>query len=288
MKLRNLFFDAPSIKHTAERKVWVWSDLHLYHDRDFIYGPRGFKSCADMTTAILRAWRDNVGPHDTLFLLGDTMFGIGGDQRLMDLFIDMPYGDLYLMPGNHFSGYKQCFDQLTQKHGATSFPLEPSFGHQSKHLHFIPNYFECFINQQPFVMSHYPILSWNGYSKGSYLLYGHVHGNLKHDLGKAMDMGIEKCPRPQSFWDIDKFMKAKPIKIVDQHGKGDKNPFGPRENPEVLCKSDADFLAFIVAEKKRKQNLESKGSFTPPKNILPPPPPPDPIIPASKTGPQFV
>ena len=33
-------------------KIWFTSDLHFCHDRDFIYGPRGFKSVQEMNEAI--------------------------------------------------------------------------------------------------------------------------------------------------------------------------------------------------------------------------------------------
>ena len=40
-------------KENGERKVWLTSDLHLCHDKEFIWGPRGFKNVDEMN-ALLR------------------------------------------------------------------------------------------------------------------------------------------------------------------------------------------------------------------------------------------
>ena len=51
-------------KENGERKVWLTSDLHLSHDRDFIWEPRGFKSVDEMNKAIVANWNRVVGPAD--------------------------------------------------------------------------------------------------------------------------------------------------------------------------------------------------------------------------------
>ena len=60
-------------KETGERKVWLTSDLHLCHDKEFIWGPRGFKSVDEMNAAIVANWNRVVGPADIVFVLGDLM-----------------------------------------------------------------------------------------------------------------------------------------------------------------------------------------------------------------------
>ena len=53
-------------------KIWFTSDLHFCHDREFIYGPRGFKSVHEMNDAIIKNFNDTVAWDDDLFILGDS------------------------------------------------------------------------------------------------------------------------------------------------------------------------------------------------------------------------
>lgn len=55
--------------------IWLTSDLHLFHNKDFIYGPRGFASIEAMNEAIERNWNDTVNNDDEVYILGDLMVG---------------------------------------------------------------------------------------------------------------------------------------------------------------------------------------------------------------------
>lgn len=39
-------------------KIFLTSDLHFNHDREFIYGPRGFKSVEEMAEEMLDTFAD--------------------------------------------------------------------------------------------------------------------------------------------------------------------------------------------------------------------------------------
>ena len=55
--------------------IWLTSDLHLFHNKDFIYEPRGFVSVEDMNETIERNWNDMVHDDDDIYILGDLMVG---------------------------------------------------------------------------------------------------------------------------------------------------------------------------------------------------------------------
>lgn len=55
--------------------IWLTSDLHLFHDRGFIYEPRGFSSVEEMNTAIEENWNDVINDDDEVYVLGDLMVG---------------------------------------------------------------------------------------------------------------------------------------------------------------------------------------------------------------------
>ena len=52
-------------------KIWFTSDLHLGHDREFMYGPRGFSSIFQHDEELLARWNSVVAPEDTVYILGD-------------------------------------------------------------------------------------------------------------------------------------------------------------------------------------------------------------------------
>ena len=79
-------------------KIWLTSDLHLGHDRDFIWGPRGFNSVEEHDETIIKNWNELVSPDDEVWCLGDLMLGDNytGCQKLNQL-----AGTIYILAGNH-------------------------------------------------------------------------------------------------------------------------------------------------------------------------------------------
>ena len=51
--------------------IWFTSDLHLSHDKEFLWGPRGFKDQYEMNEAIVERWNNVVAPDDIVYNLGD-------------------------------------------------------------------------------------------------------------------------------------------------------------------------------------------------------------------------
>lgn len=80
-------------------KTWISSDLHLNHDRDFIYKERGFNSVGEMNKAIIERFNEVITPSDTLYLLGDIV--MGSLDAATVLFRQLPRCDLRIIEGNH-------------------------------------------------------------------------------------------------------------------------------------------------------------------------------------------
>ena len=55
--------------------IFIVSDLHLGHSKDFIYRARGFESVEDMNEAIIRNWNEVVDEDDDVYILGDLVMG---------------------------------------------------------------------------------------------------------------------------------------------------------------------------------------------------------------------
>lgn len=197
--------------------------LHNGHDKNFIYEPRGFTNVTDHDKWLIESWNNTVNSESTVFALGDTCFGLSAEVNLINLFDVLNYKTLYIMPGNHFSGYKQVYNRCSGfLSGQYLYPLEYKIN-DNKTVFFIPNYFEILAGHQFCVLSHYPLASWNKMSHYSYMIHSHCHGNYKPSLpdsfldGKILDVGIDVFKRPVSFSELKQIMDKKQPNNVDHH-----------------------------------------------------------------------
>jgi calcineurin-like phosphoesterase family protein len=137
-----------------------------------------------------------------------------------------------LMGGNHHAGFKQLFAKAKVESGVFSFSFLREGGQLST-VYFLPNYFEITTKGQNFVLSHYPILSWNGQAKGSIMVHGHCHGSLsKSELGgqyilgsRTQEVTVEVEKRPVSLEELKGRFSEKEAKSFDHHEAGTQNPF---------------------------------------------------------------
>lgn len=83
--------------------IWFTSDLHFCHNRDFIYGPRGFESVSEMNTALVRNIKEKVMPDDDLYILGDCF--LEDNETGMALMRQLP-GNIRIIFGNHDSNLR--------------------------------------------------------------------------------------------------------------------------------------------------------------------------------------
>ena len=61
-------------------KIFVTSDWHFNHDREFIWKARGFNSIKEMNQAIIKKHNSVVTSEDDVYVLGDLM--LGGPDRI--------------------------------------------------------------------------------------------------------------------------------------------------------------------------------------------------------------
>ena len=53
--------------------IYFTSDWHFFHNKFFIYEPRGFSSVEEMNEAIIKNHNKVVKEEDTIYCLGDCM-----------------------------------------------------------------------------------------------------------------------------------------------------------------------------------------------------------------------
>jgi calcineurin-like phosphoesterase family protein len=218
--MKDLFYKPVKITST-DHDVLFWGCMHYGHDPKWdvpIWKSRGYNSSFEHDEGLIMNWNKKAGASTIGFLLGDTIFGHMADERLISLFRRLDFKDLYIMSGNHQAGYKQLIERVQDN------ILLPSAS-EYKQVHFVPNYLEASINGQSIVMSHYPILSWNGAGKGAYHIFSHVHGNLnRSELGRLYlktglnyEVSVENCPSPITFGELRAEMRKRVQSCPDHH-----------------------------------------------------------------------
>lgn len=95
-----------------DERVFITSDWHFMHNRDFIYGPRGFSSTQEMTTAIIERHNEIVRPQDHVYVLGDLMLN---DNAAGLAAIKQLKGQIHVIRGNHDTDgrmdlYSNCYN----------------------------------------------------------------------------------------------------------------------------------------------------------------------------------
>ncbi len=92
--------------------IWITSDTHFCHDKEFLYAPRGFTNPNDMNEAIIANWNSVVDPLDEVYHLGDVMLN---DNHKGLKCLKQLNGRIHILRGNHdtdkrVSLYTECWN----------------------------------------------------------------------------------------------------------------------------------------------------------------------------------
>jgi calcineurin-like phosphoesterase family protein len=160
----------------SKDKVFFTSDTHFFHKNIIEYCNRQFENSHEMNKTLIQNWNSTVPKDGIVFHLGDVSL-TAKRQELINV-LDQLNGDKYLIIGNHEADalkfttnqWKGIYDILEIYVG------DDEISEEIQHL----------------VLCHYPMLTWNCSHKGSWNLFGHVHGGLKgkHNPNQ-MDVGVD-------------------------------------------------------------------------------------------------
>lgn len=156
--------------------IYFTADLHFGHANIIRHSNRPFSNVEEMDNAIIENWRSRVKTNDTVYIIGD-MFYIGR-VNYVDYLNRLP-GKKHLIIGNH------------DKHWMKKVDLKLYFESVS-------NFAEISDGAHKITLCHYPMMTWNGASKNSYLIYGHIHNNTHADywsllkiMPNALNAGVD-------------------------------------------------------------------------------------------------
>lgn len=188
--------------------IYFSSDLHFNHDREFVWGARGFNNVEEMNEAIIERFNSVVQPGDILYLLGDSALG-GGEKATLEAnkaLIERLNGEIHMVRGNHDTSprvemYQSCANVVEAAKWADMLKY--------KGYHFY--------------LSHFPTMTGNlekeTLKQCTCNLFGHTHqtSNFYMDLPFVYHVGVDShnC-YPVLLDDIIEQMKEKVKECIDQ------------------------------------------------------------------------
>lgn len=199
-------------------QVVFLSDLHLGHNREFLWGKRGFNSVEEHDNFIEEQWFELIDEQTTVINLGDSHFGDPTGEKFRN-FCNWTCKKQYFLWGNHISGAKQVFHSETM--GLEIYPTTVG------NLTFVGFDASFWINGKNYQCSHFPKRIWDNMARGARCLSGHSHGNdsgrnIGNDFGKCLDIGVENAMgfSGKFFFTFDEVEQLlnKETKILDHHG----------------------------------------------------------------------
>lgn len=182
--------------------TWFTADTHFNHENVIKYSSRPFADLHEMTEQMIQSWNAVVKAGDTVYHLGDFALSYGKKHaELIDQLLARLNGQKWLIVGNH-----DLYEVVKNPRwvGVKHYhKIKVDIGRQQK---------------QPIVLCHYSMRVWEQSHFGSWMLYGHSHGNLPDIGGKTIDVGVD-CHnyRPISLGEVDKIMDGREIVSVDHH-----------------------------------------------------------------------
>lgn len=186
--------------------VWFTADTHFGHKNilNFCPGTRMGSSYEEHDYLLINKWNLLIRPTDQVYILGDVFFC--NLERAVEI-TNQLNGIKHVILGNH--------DKVIEQNSV----LRNMFAS-------VQHYKEIVLDGIHIVLFHYPQLEWNGMYRGSYCLFGHVHGTLDNHAeilnSRIMDVGIDSRPdgqlpdqgamSPWKWQQVKRILEKKPIK----------------------------------------------------------------------------
>ena len=174
-------------------EIWFTSDLHLGHDNIRKLASRPFNTLSEMNNALIANYNSMIYPEDTVYILGDLSFK--SSKQWCNKMIARLNGNKVLILGNHDIDY------------------DPDL------FCGIYDYFEFKYQKIPFVLMHYPLMSWNKAKKGAFHVHGHIHSAGEYNERNR----IEGIRRYDAGVDANGYYPVHIDEIIDFFQKKDKS-----------------------------------------------------------------
>lgn len=212
-----------NLKDSATQKVYVTSDTHFGHQRDFVWKSRGHESYEDHDKNLIDTINSLVRPNDILLHLGDFCLNTP-IEKYNDILTNINCQNIYTLWGNHNNPHeKRVYIPGQPKQMVRNIPVM-TYPYEYRNVVFLPHYVELVWNGQFIVMEHYPLLVWNEMMHGAWMLCGHSHYGCPQTVasnpnGKILDVGWDGHKKPLTFEEVSAIMSTKQFVVIDDHHK---------------------------------------------------------------------
>ena len=178
--------------------IYFTADLHLGHNAILYMAKRPFQEIAEMNETLIKNINAFVRDNDTLYILGDIAHKLEKEEA--ETLIRKIHGKKILIRGNHDKDY------------------DPSLFEE------ISDYKEITIDEQRFILMHYPLRAWHKMRTGAIQLHGHIHSDPSYNKDNRYngiyqyDVGVDAndyCP--VSSEQIIAYFRDVPLKYYEHH-----------------------------------------------------------------------
>jgi calcineurin-like phosphoesterase family protein len=197
------------------QRVYFTSDTHYNHANicrgvsrwDDSRNTRDFNELHEMNQLIVDMINHVVREDDILIHLGDWSFG--GIESIGEFRNQLVCKNIHLILGNHDHHIEKNKDNVQ-----SFFTSVNSYCNMTIVEH---SHIKKVTQKHRFILSHYPIASWDDMAKGSIHLHGHVHLPKQKRVGpgKMMDVGVDGNDlTPIGLNRVISIMEKQPIKSM--------------------------------------------------------------------------
>jgi len=179
-----------------DRPIFFTSDTHFGHQNVIKYSNRPFRDKWDMDEQLISRWNAKVPENAIVYHLGD--FSFSQPERTLEV-ANQLNGTIRFIRGNHDRGIK---------------------GPITRRFEWIKDLAEVRSpDGRKLVLCHYPLTTWNQSHRGSWMLHGHCHGNLRAPASTRLDVGVDTHGNyePYSWEEIDRILSKRKYDFIDHH-----------------------------------------------------------------------
>ena len=149
--------------------IYYIGDMHLGHTNVIKHDGRPFNNVEEMNETLINNYNSIITDLDDVYFVGDVTFKSATNAIEM---IKRLKGKKHLVIGNHDRKnvknreFRECFVDCK-------------------------DYYDIVDEGRRVILSHYPMIEWDGFFRSSYHVYAHIHNNI-HNAAEQM-MKLEKA-----------------------------------------------------------------------------------------------
>lgn len=170
MKIKEAF------KVTEYSNLLFMSDLHYNHENIIKFNNRPFSGVKEMNEYIEEELALKVGGTDILFDLGD-LFWRTSETKMKEVLKLAGPKEFHKIMGNHDKEKVYTKSFIGSMFTTITDILEIKVEWEG--------------TVYPMTLCHYPMVSWNHKPRGSFMLFGHCHGNIDSYMADRYDLAVD-------------------------------------------------------------------------------------------------